>query len=97
MLKNYFKTSLRLLWRNRLFTALNIFGLAIGIAVCWMVYSIIMYEFSYDKNLSGKESIYRVVSSYTFDDEESYNGGVSAPIYQGVRSQVAGMQHVGKQ
>ncbi len=94
MLKNYFKTSFRSLWRNRLFTALNIFGLAIGISACWMVYSIIRYEFSYDKNLSGKESIYRIVSSYTFDDKESYNGGVSAPLYQGIRTQIAGMQHV---
>ncbi|MCG3118080.1 MAG: hypothetical protein ALAOOOJD_00214 [bacterium] len=94
MLKNYFKTSLRSLWRNRLFTTLNIFGLAIGISVCWMVFSIIRYEFSYDKNLSGKESIYRIVSSFILDDKESYNGGVSAPLYQGIQAQIAGMQHV---
>lgn len=79
MIKNYLKTAMRSLWRNRLFTALNISGLAIGISACWIVFTIIRYEFSYDKDLPGKESIYRIVSNFKNDDKESYNGGVSAP------------------
>jgi putative ABC transport system permease protein len=94
MITAFFKTALRHLWRHRLFTALNIFGLAIGISACWMIYRIVDYEFSYDRNLPDRNSIYRVVTGFVFDEKEQYNGGVSAPLYQGVREQVAGLKYV---
>ena len=75
MIKKYLRTTFRHLWRKRLFTALNIFGLAIGISVCWGIYRIVSYEYSYDKNLVQNEKIYRVVSGFVFDEKESYNGG----------------------
>ncbi|HSV09922.1 MAG TPA: hypothetical protein VLI68_04085 [Hanamia sp.] len=43
------KTGFHHLWRHRLFTILNIFGLAISISVVWIIYGIVSYEFSYDK------------------------------------------------
>ena len=94
MLKNYFTTALRHLWRHRLFTALNIFGLAISICACWTIYRIVDYEFSYDRSLPDKENIYRLVTGFVFDENQSYNGGVSKPMYQGIRSQVSGLDYV---
>lgn len=93
MFKNYFKTTLRHLWRQRLFTALNIFGLAISISACWIIYRIVSYEFSYEKNLPNKENIYRVLTGFVFDEKEQYNGGVSKPIYQGIRQQISGIDY----
>ncbi|RYE21614.1 MAG: FtsX-like permease family protein, partial [Sphingobacteriaceae bacterium] len=77
-----------------LFTSLNIFGLAISISACWVIFRIVDYEFSYDRNLPNKNAIYRVITGYVFDEKESYNGGVSAPLYQGVREQIAGLNYV---
>ncbi|MEP7322943.1 MAG: FtsX-like permease family protein [Saprospiraceae bacterium] len=94
MFKNYFITSLRSMWRYRLFTGLNIFGIAISISACWMVYAIVRHEFSYDQSLPGKESIFRIVSGFTHDEKESYNGGVSAPMYQGIRADLNEIAHV---
>lgn len=94
MIKKYLITTFRHLRRKRLFTALNIFGLAIGISVCWVIYRIVSYEYSYDKNLVQKEKIYRVVSGFVFDEKESYNGGASKPLYQGIREQMDGLEHV---
>ena len=37
MIKNYFKIAWRNLWRNKAFSAINIFGLAIGIATCLLI------------------------------------------------------------
>jgi putative ABC transport system permease protein len=88
------KTLFRRLGRYRLFTALNVLGLAIGISTCWVIYSIVSYEFSFDKKLPEKERTYRLVTGFIFDEKESYNGGVSAPLYQGVREQVSGLQRV---
>ncbi len=94
MITKYLITTLRYLWRHRLFTALNVFGLAVSISACWIIYRIVDYEFSYDRNLPNKEQMYRLVSGFVFDKNQSYNGGVSKPLYQGVRSQVAGLEHV---
>ncbi|HLY69628.1 MAG TPA: ABC transporter permease [Puia sp.] len=94
MLKKYFVTTVRHLWRFRLFTALNIFGMAVSISACWIIFRIADYEFSYDRHLPHKEKIYRVVSGYKFDEKESYNGGVSAPIYQVARKEMEGVDHV---
>lgn len=91
MLKNYFITTLRHLWRKRLFAALNIVGLAIGISASWIIYRIIDHEFSYDALLPDKENIYQVVSSFSSD---SKMGGVGAPLYQGIRAEIPGLEQV---
>lgn len=88
------KIIVRHLWRQRLFTILNIVGLAIGISACWIIYQIVDYEFSYDGNLPQKENIYRVVSGFIFDGKEGYNGGVSEPLYEAIRNQKEGIRHV---
>lgn len=89
-----FKITFRHLWRQKLFTALNILGLAIGISACWIIYSIVSYEFSFEKDLPNRESVYRLVSAYQFDGKESYSGGVSRPVYQGIREQATGVERV---
>ncbi|MGC4035884.1 MAG: ABC transporter permease [Chitinophagaceae bacterium] len=89
MIKKYFTTTIRHLWRYRLFTALNIFGLAVSISACWVIFRIIDYDFSYEKGLRNKDHIYRLISGFISDDKESYNGGVPAPVYRGVREQVS--------
>ena len=94
MLKRHLTSALRHLWRQRLFTSLNIIGLAIGISGCWVIYRIARYEFSYESNIPGKQNIYRVVSGFIFDGKESFNGGVSIPVYQALRKEAPGLQRV---
>ncbi len=93
-MKIQFNTVLRHLWRHRLFTALNIFGLAIGISACWIIYRIVDHEYSYDSGLATRDNIYRVVSRFKFDEKEAYNGGASKPLYQGLRRQAIGLENV---
>lgn len=94
MLNKFFGSAFRHLWRHRLFTILNILGLALSISTCWIIYRIVSYEFSYDSKLPNKENIYRVVSGFKFDEKnESYNGGASKPLYQGIRSEVSGLKY----
>jgi putative ABC transport system permease protein len=94
MLKRHFIPILRILWRQRRFTALNVFGLALSISACWIILRIVSYEFSYDNSLPNKPDIYRVVSGFLFDGKQSYNGGVSAPLYQGLRQEATGLENV---
>ncbi len=60
MLKNYFKIAWRNIAANKLFTALNIAGLAIGICVCIVLFAFVNNELSFDRMYSNSENIYRV-------------------------------------
>ncbi|SFS92711.1 ABC transporter permease [Sphingobacterium wenxiniae] len=76
MIKNYFKTTLRYLWRNKLFTVLNIVGLSIGISACWMVFSMVHYEFSFDKEIPELTDIYQIVSAQEYEGKKSSFAGI---------------------
>ena len=64
MLKNYLKTAFRTLWRNKIFTFINVTGLAAGITVCLVIFTILRFEGSFDNFHSKKERIYRVLTDH---------------------------------
>ncbi len=64
MLKNFLKTTLRVLYRNKGFTAINILGLAIGIACCIFIALYINHEVSFDRFHKNSHSIYRLTVSF---------------------------------
>jgi len=64
MLKNYLKIAWRNLWKNKVFSLINISGLTIGITVCMMIFLFIMNEFSVDSFHENGKNIYRVMRSF---------------------------------
>jgi putative ABC transport system permease protein len=88
MLKNYFKTAYRNLWRNKNYTTINIAGLACGIAVCLVIFIIVQFELSFDKFHAKKDRIYRVLTEYHHADatEIFYGAGVPRPMPTGLRT-----------
>lgn len=60
MLKNYIKITLRTISKNKVYSALNIIGLALGIAACLFILQYVSYERSYDKFHVNQENLYRV-------------------------------------
>ena len=60
MFQNYIKVALRNLIRNRLYSAINIIGLATGFAACILIMLFVRYELSYDKFWANADSIARV-------------------------------------
>ena len=61
MYKKYLVISARNLLRNKVFTAVNIFGLAIGMAACFAILQYVHFEMSYDKFHKNADKIYRVI------------------------------------
>jgi putative ABC transport system permease protein len=49
MLKNYFKTALRNLFRNKTYAVINITGIAIGLTAFWLIALYIADDLSYDR------------------------------------------------
>src|SRR5258705_8648985 len=65
MFKNYFKTSWRNLWKNKTFSAINIFGLSVGIAAFLLIVNYMRFEYSYDDAHVKKDRIFRVPMKVT--------------------------------
>src|ERR1700761_3498607 len=92
MIKNYFKTAFRSFRRHKLFTFINIIGLAIGISAALVIFLIVNYDFTFDKNLKDGDKIYRVVSDYSYQGEPFYNSGVTGPLPEAVKNEVTGIE-----
>ncbi len=60
MLRNYLTVAFRNLLRHKAFSAINILGLAIGIAACLLILQYVRFELSYDNFHSKADRIYRV-------------------------------------
>jgi putative ABC transport system permease protein len=78
MLKNYFKTGIRTLIRHKGFSALNIMGLAVGLAVCILIFLWVQDELGYDRFHTNADRIYRVI-----EHEELSSGEVLSYPQQG--------------
>jgi putative ABC transport system permease protein len=60
MLKNYITTAINNLIKNKLYSAINIIGLAIGLAACIVIALYVRDQYSYDKQWKDSDRIYRV-------------------------------------
>jgi putative ABC transport system permease protein len=60
MIKNFIKTAFRSLLKNKGFTAINILGLALGLATCLLIVFYVIDELSYDRYNTKADRIYRV-------------------------------------
>ncbi|TRX52634.1 FtsX-like permease family protein [Fulvivirga sp. M361] len=81
MLTNYFKTALRSILKTRIFSLINISGLAIGTAAFLLITLYVQFELSYDKMHRNSENIYRVQLDQYLNNELAIS---SAECYPGV-------------
>ena len=88
MFKNYFKTAFRSLIRNRNYTIINIAGLAVGIAVCMMIFIIIQFQTSFDNFHAKKDHVYRVLTEYHHAEDATigYGKDVPFPMPEGLKT-----------
>ncbi|MBT6330803.1 MAG: ABC transporter permease, partial [Kordiimonadaceae bacterium] len=63
MFQNYLKTALQNLLSNKLYSLINIGGLAIGLAAVMLISLFVIDELSYDKWLTGSEEVFRLEST----------------------------------
>jgi hypothetical protein len=70
MFRNYFKTTFRNLWKNKGYSFLNVFGLAIGIACAALIFLWVENELTWNHYFSNRDNLYIV------KDQQSYNGEI---------------------
>ncbi|MFT7364867.1 MAG: putative ABC transport system permease protein, partial [Algoriphagus sp.] len=82
MLKNYFKILIRNTRKNPLYMFINVFGLAVGMAVSILIFLFVQHELSYDKWNTQADRIVRVSRAwFNPDGEVSLHLGHTAPPF----------------
>jgi putative ABC transport system permease protein len=94
MFKNYFKTAIRNLAKNKIFSLINISGLSIGVSSALVIYLIVSHDFSFDKFEKDRDRIFRVVSDFTFSGEAYHNSGVTYPMPKAIQKDLTGIENV---
>jgi putative ABC transport system permease protein len=79
MIKNYFKTTLRYLWKNKIFSLINIIGLATGICVCFFALLYVHFELNHDTYNQKADNIYRLVTDIKTSTDIKYES-TSTPM-----------------
>jgi putative ABC transport system permease protein len=84
MIKNYFKTARRNLWKNKTFSVINIAGLSIGVSCFLLITLYVLDEISYDKYNKHANRIYRIddqikVGSFLYNGAQT--PGIMGPSF----------------
>ena len=81
MIKNYFKTAWRNLSKNKVFSLINILGLSLGMAACFLILQYVNFELGYDHFNTNASDIYRVVNDRYQNNKLIQHGTIT---YSGV-------------
>ncbi|MFX1708710.1 ABC transporter permease [Chitinophaga sp. CC14] len=85
MFKSYFRVAFRNLWKNKEFSAINILGLAIGLATCLLIMIYVLDELSYDRFNKQADRIYRVDADIKFGGTRYDVATATAPMAEALK------------
>lgn len=80
MLKSYFKIAVRSVLKSKSSAFINLFGLSVGIAVCYLIFLYVSFEHSYDRLNKKADRIYQLVSDVRTSTETEHWDLTSAPM-----------------
>ncbi|WP_435357060.1 ABC transporter permease [Emticicia sp. SJ17W-69] len=89
MLKNYFKIAFRNLLKNKVYSGINIVGLAMGVAAAVLLFALIHYELSFDNFHQKADRTYRVVREVTTNDGNvDYTSGAPLAMVDALKQEI---------
>jgi putative ABC transport system permease protein len=82
MLKNYLKTAIRSLLRHKFFSVINLFGLAVAMAICMGIIMLVADQMMYDQHITKRDRIYRITSRHVNNEGRELGGidNASSPM-----------------
>jgi putative ABC transport system permease protein len=92
MIKNYFKIAWRNIAKHKVYTIINVLGLALGICACIVIYIITRYEFSFDRFHPDKERIYRITGELLRNNGEKEFLNSIIPDVAGIQNDIPGFE-----
>lgn len=92
MWKNHLKIAFRSLGKNKLFTGLNIFGLAMGLCIASLLLLYIQEELSFDQHYAQKDQIHRILINATYEGQTRTLGNAPNAVGPAVKEEIAGVK-----
>ncbi len=93
ILSNYFKVGFRNLMKNRSFTAINVLGLSVSMAVCLVIILMINDQLSYDRWQANGDDTYRL-THINYDELNLPMATVPMPLGEELKEKFAGFEHM---
>src|SRR5437762_12935777 len=94
MLRNYFKIALRTLFRNKLYTVLNVAGLSFGITCFLLIGLYVFDELLFDQDHSKVDRIYRVIEHKNVKGEETTIAAASHKLAEESKKTLAEVENI---
>ena len=96
MIKNYFKTALRVLFNNKAHSFLNIAGLAIGIACASMIFLWVQDEMTFNHNFEKRNNLYTVFENQTYNGKTSTFRATPGPMAKALKADIPGIKNAAR-
>ena len=78
MLLNYFLVAFRNIWRQKTYSFINIFGFAIGLAVCLIISFYVIDDLTYDNFHENADNIYHLLTVDNSEEEGALSYSITA-------------------
>ncbi|MES2107390.1 MAG: ABC transporter permease [Bacteroidota bacterium] len=96
MIKNYIKTAFRGLMKNKGFTFINVFGLALGLATCLLIVFYVFDELSFDNYNEKADRVYRINNNIKFGGNENSYAVSPAPTAAAMKADFPEIEEVAR-
>jgi len=96
MFRTYLKTTFRNLWKNKVFSFLNIAGLAIGIACSAFIFLWVEDELTFNHNFTKRDQLYRVMKNTVDKGIISTSGNTPGPLAQAMKAEIPGVKNAAR-
>ncbi len=94
MIKNYIITTIRHLIKNKSHTAINVFGLSVGLASCLIIFLYLRNEISFDQFHEKHDRIYRVTNTFERSSGSIFWARTPPALAPGIRNNISGIDAV---
>ena len=96
MIKNFIKTALRSLLKNRGYSFLNIAGLAIGITCASLIFLWVQDEITFNHNFAKRDVLYKVYENQTYEGKTSTFFGTPGPMAKAMIAEIPGIKNAAR-
>jgi putative ABC transport system permease protein len=94
MIRNYLTVAIRNILKHKFFAAINILGLAIGMACCLMIFIYVQDEISYDKFHRDADNMYRIALHGRIAGQEIRTTNSSLPVGPTMKDEIPGVESI---
>ncbi|MEX6686524.1 ABC transporter permease [Danxiaibacter flavus] len=96
MFRNYLRTTWRSLQKNRIFSFINIVGLAIGIACAAFIFLWVEDEVTYNHYFNKRDNLYKIKDRQTYDGKTFTFDATPGPLAEGIKREIPGIKNTAR-